>query len=247
MTDVIKIAREHRARLAVEIAKMDDFIRMAEALIQYDQGLNRAPVMPADRPASRVLLADRGHDADRVGEDPKARGGAAAAIEKTAAVGNRVVDTSLQPDPARNKEGASAINVIQVDSDHFAFNDKALPSQDELVLINPLTNGPSQVDVHVGQRMRQRRWMMGITQQQLGDLVGVKLEQIQKYETGKLHIRARRMWDVAVAMEVPMSYFFEGIEGPVADTKKVRGDTLTGEEAPAPVSGAPHARTARAS
>jgi transcriptional regulator with XRE-family HTH domain len=95
--------------------------------------------------------------------------------------------------------------------------------------------------------MRQRRWMMGMTQQQLGDLVGVKFDQIQKYEAGAIHIGAGRMWDVAAAMEVPMSYFFEGIEGQVADTGDARSEILTGEEAEELVLGALQARKVQAS
>ena len=250
MTDVIKIAKQHRAKLAVEIAKMDDFIRMAEALIKYDQGLGRGPVIEADRPAPGVLMADRGQDADRASEDTAARDGVARkvrAIEKPVAVEGRVADTSVAPDPAGNKTGEPKINIIQVDSDHFAFNEKASAVQDELVLVNPLARVASPVDVHVGQRMRQRRWMMGITQKQLGDLVGVKFEKIKKYEAGTQHIRARRMWDIAVAMEVPMSYFFEGIEGQPADAGEARGEISTDKEAPVLVRGVPRARTAQAS
>ena len=46
------------------------------------------------------------------------------------------------------------------------------------------------VDVHVGKRVRHRRWMVGMTQQQLGDIVGIKFQQIQKYETGMNRISA---------------------------------------------------------
>jgi transcriptional regulator with XRE-family HTH domain len=254
MTDVIKIAKQHRAKLAVEIAKMDDFIRMAEALIKYDQGLDRGPVIEVDRPAPGVPMADRGQDADRASENTAVRDGVARkvrAIEKPVAVEveveGRVADTSVAPDPTGNKTGESKINIIQVDSDHFAFNDRASAVQDELVLVNPLARVASPVDVHVGQRMRQRRWMMGITQKQLGDLVGVKFEKIKKYEAGTQHIRARRMWDIAVAMEVPMSYFFEGIEGQPADAGEARGEISTDKEAPVLVRGVPRARAAQAS
>ncbi len=180
MTDVVEIAKECRARLAAERAKLDNFIRMAEALVQNGRGLGRGPVMAAD-------------------------------------------------------------------ADHFEFDDEASVSEDELVLINPLSNDAAPADVHVGQRMRQRRRMIGITQQRLGDLVGVKFEQIQKYETGANHISASRMWDIAAAMEVPMSYFVEDLDGQVPDTGEARGDILTDKEAPALVRGAPRARTAQAS
>ena len=83
--------------------------------------------------------------------------------------------------------------------------------------------------------------------QQLADNVGVKLEQIQKYETGEIHISAGRMWDVAAAMEVPMTHFFEGIEGQAPDTGEARSDILTDKEALALVHGAPQARSVKAS
>ncbi|SUZ30773.1 hypothetical protein ROE7235_00499 [Roseibaca ekhonensis] len=68
------------------------------------------------------------------------------------------------------------------------------------------------VDRHVGQQMRHRRWMIGMTQQQLADAVGIRFQQIQKYETGANRVSASRVWDIAAAMEVPVSFFFEGLE-----------------------------------
>ncbi|MEO0823541.1 MAG: helix-turn-helix transcriptional regulator [Pseudomonadota bacterium] len=68
------------------------------------------------------------------------------------------------------------------------------------------------VDVHVGQRVRQRRWMVGMTQQQLAERVGIKFQQIQKYETGTNRVSASRLWDIASALEVPVAFFFEGLD-----------------------------------
>ncbi len=65
------------------------------------------------------------------------------------------------------------------------------------------------VDVHVGKRVRHRRWLIGMTQQQLAERVGIKFQQIQKYETGANRVSASRLWDIA---DVPVSFFFEGIE-----------------------------------
>jgi len=70
-----------------------------------------------------------------------------------------------------------------------------------------------------------------MTQQQLGDSVGIKFQQIQKYETGANRISASRMWDIAAALEVPVAFFFEGLEGQAADTGEARGDILTDKEA----------------
>lgn len=87
------------------------------------------------------------------------------------------------------------------------------------------------VDVHVGQRIRQRRWMAGITQQQLAERVGIKFQQIQKYETGTNRVSSSRLWDIAAVLDVPVSFFFEGLEGQVPDNSDARGDILTDKEA----------------
>jgi len=68
------------------------------------------------------------------------------------------------------------------------------------------------VDVHVGKRIRQRRWLTGMTQQKLAELVGIKFQQIQKYETCANRVSASRLWDIADALGVPVSFFFEGLK-----------------------------------
>jgi transcriptional regulator with XRE-family HTH domain len=68
------------------------------------------------------------------------------------------------------------------------------------------------VDVHVGKRIRQRRWLIGMTQQQLAEQVGIKFQQIQKYETGANRVSASRLWDIADAVDVEISFFFEGLD-----------------------------------
>lgn len=69
------------------------------------------------------------------------------------------------------------------------------------------------VDVHVGKRIRHRRWMSGTTQQQLAEKVGIKFQQIQKYETGMNRVSASRLWDIATALGVTIDFFFEGMNG----------------------------------
>ncbi len=71
---------------------------------------------------------------------------------------------------------------------------------------------PHRVDVHVGQKIRQRRWLTGMTQQRLAELVGIKFQQIQKYETGANRVSASRLWDIADSLTVDVSFFFEGIK-----------------------------------
>ena len=71
---------------------------------------------------------------------------------------------------------------------------------------------PHPVDVHVGKRIRHRRWMAGITQQHLAERIGVKFQQVQKYESGGNRISASRLWEVSSVLDVPIAYFFEGLE-----------------------------------
>jgi transcriptional regulator with XRE-family HTH domain len=87
------------------------------------------------------------------------------------------------------------------------------------------------VDVHVGKRIRQRRWMIGMTQQQLADQVGIKFQQIQKYETGMNRVSASRLWDIADAVDVPISFFFDGLGEAEARHESVAGDIFADKEA----------------
>ena len=57
-----------------------------------------------------------------------------------------------------------------------------------------------------------RRWLVGVTQQQLAEQVGIKFQQIQKYETGANRVSASRLWDIADALDVQVAFFFEGLE-----------------------------------
>lgn len=87
------------------------------------------------------------------------------------------------------------------------------------------------VDVHVGKRIRHRRWLIGKTQQQLAEQVGIKFQQIQKYETGANRVSASRLWDISDAMDVPVSFFFEGLDEEATDGgKSAVPDDLMGDK-----------------
>ena len=73
------------------------------------------------------------------------------------------------------------------------------------------------INVHVGQRVRQRRWAVGITLQQLGDRVGITAQQILNIEAGTYEINARLIRDIAAALEVQGLFFFEGIDLALGD------------------------------
>jgi transcriptional regulator with XRE-family HTH domain len=86
------------------------------------------------------------------------------------------------------------------------------------------------VDAHVGKRIRHRRWMVGMTQQQLADKVGIKFQQIQKYETGMNRVSASRLWDIADSLGVQIAFFFEGLaENETAQSSQ--GDMMADKEA----------------
>jgi transcriptional regulator with XRE-family HTH domain len=71
-------------------------------------------------------------------------------------------------------------------------------------------DGPDPVDVHVGARVRERRVMQGMSQQVLGERVNLTFQQIQKYERGFNRISASVLWRIAEALDVPVSFFFDG-------------------------------------
>ncbi len=80
------------------------------------------------------------------------------------------------------------------------------------------------VDVHVGKRIRHQRWMVGMTQQQLAEKVGIKFQQVQKYETGMNRVSASRLWDIAEALGVSIGFFFEGANGEKAAPTDLMAD-----------------------
>ena len=69
----------------------------------------------------------------------------------------------------------------------------------------------NRIDVHLGKRLRRRRRLLGLTQQQLAGACGVRFQQIQKYECGANRISAARLWQLSEALEVPVGYFYDGL------------------------------------
>jgi transcriptional regulator with XRE-family HTH domain len=72
-------------------------------------------------------------------------------------------------------------------------------------------DGPDPIDIHVGQRMRLRRTMLGKSQDQMARALGVSFQQVQKYERGTNRISASRLFDVSRFLSVPVGYFFEDL------------------------------------
>src|SRR5271163_563966 len=88
---------------------------------------------------------------------------------------------------------------------------------------------PNPTDKHVGSRVRMRRMMLGMSQEKLGDALGLTFQQVQKYEKGTNRIGASRLQQIAQILQVPVPFFFEG--APAAQTIG-RGKGLA--EAPSP-------------
>jgi len=83
---------------------------------------------------------------------------------------------------------------------------------------------PTDIDLHLGKRLRRRRRLLGLTQQQLAVAVGIRFQQIQKYECGANRISASRLWQLAEALEVQVSYFYDGLAEAQARAESGGGD-----------------------
>jgi transcriptional regulator with XRE-family HTH domain len=73
-------------------------------------------------------------------------------------------------------------------------------------------NRASSIDRHVGTRIRERRIMLGLSQQQMADMIGVTYQQAHKYERGINRISAGRLFEITRVLNVPITYFFEGLD-----------------------------------
>ena len=89
---------------------------------------------------------------------------------------------------------------------------------------------PNPIDKHVGSRVRMRRMMLNMSQEKLGDALGLTFQQVQKYEKGTNRIGASRLQQIAHILQVPVSFFFEG----APHVPGVGGSTAGMGEAPSP-------------
>jgi transcriptional regulator with XRE-family HTH domain len=84
---------------------------------------------------------------------------------------------------------------------------------------------PSSIDAHVGSRVRLRRMLIGMSQEKLGELLGLTFQQVQKYEKGANRIGASRLYDISQILNVPVQYFFE--ELPQPSLERINGAGLS--------------------
>ena len=90
---------------------------------------------------------------------------------------------------------------------------------------------PNPIDKHVGSRVRMRRMMLSMSQEKLGDALGLTFQQVQKYEKGTNRIGASRLQQIATVLSVPVSFFFEG-----APVPEMAGGPISEQASPAYVS-----------
>ncbi|MEE9346546.1 MAG: helix-turn-helix transcriptional regulator [Robiginitomaculum sp.] len=91
------------------------------------------------------------------------------------------------------------------------------------------------IDLHVGKRLRRRRRLLGLTQQNLATEVGIRFQQIQKYECGANRVSAARLFELSEALYVPVQYFYEGLSerdhpDGVFDSPSLAPDVLSKKE-----------------
>jgi transcriptional regulator with XRE-family HTH domain len=85
--------------------------------------------------------------------------------------------------------------------------------------IGPEKEGrPSPIDVHVGSRIRLRRTLLGMSQERLGEALGLTFQQVQKYERGVNRVGASRLFDLSRVLDVPISFFFDDMPESLAST-----------------------------
>src|SRR5450759_3961846 len=84
---------------------------------------------------------------------------------------------------------------------------------------------PNPIDKHVGSRVRMRRMMLSMSQEKLGDGLGITFQQVQKYEKGTNRIGASRLQQISNILQVPVAFFFEGAPG--GDNKSLSASDLT--------------------
>jgi transcriptional regulator with XRE-family HTH domain len=90
----------------------------------------------------------------------------------------------------------------------------------------PKTGKPNPIDVHVGSRVRLRRTLLGMSQEKLGEAIGLTFQQVQKYERGANRIGASRLFDLSRVLDVPVSFFFDDMPAEAASAP-VEDDGLT--------------------
>src|SRR5580700_1467932 len=92
------------------------------------------------------------------------------------------------------------------------------------------SDGPNPIDVHVGSRVRLRRNMLGLSQEKLGESIGLTFQQVQKYERGANRIGASRLLEIARVLDIPVTFLFDNVD-PVRAPAIPQGSAMQALEA----------------
>ncbi len=93
---------------------------------------------------------------------------------------------------------------------------------------------PNPIDVHVGSRVRLRRTLLGMSQEKLGDAIGLTFQQVQKYERGANRVGASRLFELSRVLDVPVSFFFDELD---PDTAEAVPSAVASHAPPSPSAG----------
>lgn len=110
---------------------------------------------------------------------------------------------------------------------------------------NSAVAGP--FDIHLGQRIRLRRTLMGLSQEKLGEALGLTFQQVQKYERGANRVSASRLRDLARVMNVPIGFFYDDVPGSLSDSSTMASNMTGFAEASTSFGGPPPKRPDRPS
>ena len=102
--------------------------------------------------------------------------------------------------------------------------------QNKKVARNRAHGAPEAVDVHIGRRVRERRTLLGISQAELAEELGLTFQQVQKYERGTNRISAGRLHSISDILGVPINYFFDGILSPFNKVSQKIGLSVSSAE-----------------
>ncbi|MEP0519134.1 MAG: helix-turn-helix transcriptional regulator [Hyphomicrobiales bacterium] len=96
-----------------------------------------------------------------------------------------------------------------------------MQKQPDATMVVPNARAALDADLHVGQKVRKARKAMDMSQTELGNLLGVSFQQVQKYEKGSNRIGSGRLWEISRVLRVPIDYFFDGIDDEVSSDTSV--------------------------
>lgn len=106
-------------------------------------------------------------------------------------------------------------------SDSSRYNEKSIMPAPKNPVIR--TGKPNPVDIHVGSRIRLRRTLLGLSQEKLGEAIGLTFQQIQKYERGANRVGASRLYALSQVLDVPVAFFYDDMPPEVSGKGKGKG------------------------